>query len=194
MIQNQTIPTKDSPQLLDLLLDEMATKLGNSLSWLNNTFGKAERIIKKDFLQRPEYQPAIYTGGRKNQDYVLLFPDSHLGNFCWFDVPGTQDLLIEDRRQWNRVRTTAGLIIWYNITKVYPANHTTRTIENVKADVLRAVQTATYTNGSARALSFLERIEDIYRGYSTKEIDRQFMTRPYNAFRLDLEITVRENC
>jgi hypothetical protein len=192
MIQNQTIPTKDDPQLLDLLLDEVATKLGTSLAWLNNTFGKAERIVRNQD-GRPEYEPAVFSGGRQGEDYVLLFPDSHLGNFCWFDVPGAQDLLTE-RRTWNRIRTIVGLIVWFDYTKVYPSDHQTRTIENVKADVLRAIQTTTYTNGTAIPQAFFERVEDIYRGYSTRELSRQFLTRPYAGFRLNLEVQVRETC
>ena len=44
MIQNPTLPTKDNPQLLDLLLDEVAAGLSVDLSWLDNAFGKCERV------------------------------------------------------------------------------------------------------------------------------------------------------
>lgn len=193
MIQNPTVPTKDDPQLLDLLLDEMAGKLLTALSWLDNAYGKAERLVKYGVLNRPEFKPAIFVGGRLGQDYLYLLPDAHLGCFSWFDVPNVQSLQFE-RRGFKRVSTSVGLIFWFDFTKVYPNDHQTRTIENVKADVLEAIRTMTLTNGAIRIQEIHERTDEIYRGYTTNEVDRQFLMRPYSGFRINMEVQVNESC
>lgn len=193
MIQNQAPPTKDSPQLLDVIFDGIATELLARLSWLDNAYGKVERQVSRDSLNRLQYEPVIFTGGRLGMDYISMLPDSHLGCYSWFDVPDAQEITLA-RVQRGRVSTTTGLIFWWDYRKVYPTNHQSRTVENVKSDILAAMRATRISAGMFRVVSIEEKEEQIYRRYNTKNVDQQFMMRPYGALRLNLQIRYDQTC
>jgi hypothetical protein len=189
-----TIPTKDDPQLLDLLLDDIAAKLETALPWLNNSFGKCERLSKTAENGRIEYSPAIFTGKRRGKDYFELWPNTELGNFCFFDVPELQNLQGQPTKTFRRIRTQIGQIFWFDFRKVYGANAPTRTVENVKAEVLEAYRDLFSTHGSIHATGFADRVEEVYKNYNHREVEKQFQMRPFGCFRLNLEVQYMANC
>lgn len=77
MVKNPSVPNLIEPKMVDLALLEIQAKLLSDLSWLNNAFGKVD-LMKEGI-------PCVYVGGPVGEDYLGLFPDSHLGNFCFFD-------------------------------------------------------------------------------------------------------------
>ena len=84
----ERVPIKSEPKLFDNVIAEIQQGLANNLMWLNFSFGKAERLVKQ-INGRKYYTPNVYLG--KNE-YVLIAPDSGLGNFSFFVLDEPQDV------------------------------------------------------------------------------------------------------
>ncbi len=190
MIKNPSIPTITDPQLIDAALAEINTKLVAGLSWLNSAFGKAIRLEETVDGKKRAF-PAIYTGETLGTEYIKLIPDSHLGNFSFFDVEDGDEAKWVGRN-YDQFVSRIGLVFWFDFRDVYPSDHTTRTIDNVKATVYRLLKEMRLTKSTISFNKFHERKERVYRGYWVPDMDNQFYMRPYGLFRLDGEIRYRE--
>lgn len=78
------IPIKDSPKLMEAVIQEMQVSLGdaaNGLPWLDHVFGKAETTMC-DYHGRKDYRvPSVYVGGGK---YEQIVPDRRdWGNYAF---------------------------------------------------------------------------------------------------------------
>lgn len=183
---NITIPELLEPQLIDKAFEEIRSVLTASLPWLNYAFGKAEtRPIYED--GRKEIAPFVYTGGL---DYKKLFPDSHLGNFSFFTIKDGHDLDVE--RQAIEGDAEFSLIVWFDFRKVFPDDHERRNVRHVINLVLTVFRTSAFGYSSVKMNQVFEDGANIYKGYSDKEIDNQFLMRPYGGFRLSGKIKYNE--
>ena len=191
MIRTPQIPVLVDAKLIDKALIELQSSLTSKLTWLDHAFGKAQRL-KKLVEGKVVVYPGVYVG---KEEYLNVFPDGHIGNFSFFDIEDGEEL---DYRSRQNIHTEAkfGLVVWFDYRKVYPADWKSRTIENVKAEVMAALKTTSARNSSIRLTRFWERSENMYKGYTDKEIDQQFLMRPYGGFKLEGTITFSEipNC
>ena len=95
-----------------------------------------------------------------------------------------------------------GLVVWFNFEKVYPIDHETKSIENVKEQVVNVLNTVGLLNSRITCERILERVENIYNGYSLAQyrgftfghISSPFMMRPYGVFRIEGTIKYQKNC
>jgi hypothetical protein len=181
--------TISSPALLDAACKAVGDALETRLSWLTNAYGRAEKKERTRDGQRIQY-PAVYCGGN---EYLMLFPDGHLSNFCFFDVTDGYTAEWTPRRYW-QVKATVGLIFWFDMRTVYASNHESKTAENVKDAVLTALGATLGPAVRFTVNRILDRSENIFRGYSISEIDNQFMMRPYGCFRLEGELVYQYHC
>lgn len=190
MTTTPTLPTLTTPRFLDQALAEINTKLAAGLSWLDSTFGRAEHQYQTTDLGRELVFPAVHIG---RNEYLKLFPDSHIGNFSFWDIEDGQGVDYR-RQQYNYVEADFGLVLWFHYGDVYGATSDNYTIENVKADVLRVLTPAHLANSSIEITEFFENKENVYRGYDIRDIDNQFWMRPYGCLRIDGRIRYRETC
>ena len=191
MIQTATIPTLADPVLIDAVLLEMQATLAANLPWLDFAFGKAQRLTK-EVLGKTIIYPAVYSG---KEEYLSVFPDSHIGNFTFFDIENGQDTLSHGGVKKVDLITRLGLIVWFDFRQVYPADWQQRTIDNVKQDVLQVIKANRPAVAKGwRFTSFEERSERIYPGYTNKEISTQFLMRPFGGFRINGEVKYFDQC
>lgn len=61
-----------------------ASLLAN-LSWLDNAYGKVQRMTRRDEKGNPITFPGVYVGGSTN-DYISVLPDESLGNYSYFEI------------------------------------------------------------------------------------------------------------
>lgn len=170
--------------LLDVFLLELRLHLQAKLSWLTTAYGKAQ-ALKRDKDGRTVVYPGVPALG--GVEYISMLPDEHLGQFSWFDIP---EYDIEDQGRPDKIyRTDASLIVWGDLRRIYPSDWQGRTVENVKNDVITALQAPGLSSGKVRLSRSYDRQSDIYRGYTDTEVENQYMMRPYVAFRLDLQLT-----
>jgi|VirMetMinimDraft_7_1064189.scaffolds.fasta_scaffold08928_2 hypothetical protein len=191
MIRTPQIPTLAEPKLIDLALLEIQTALTAKLPWLNHAFGKAQRL-KEERDGRIVIYPGVYAG---SEDYLEVFPDSHIGNFSFFDVDDGEEMNGMNRASI-AFEAKIGLVVWFDYRKVYPGDWQQRSIENVKAEVIEALNTSAFRRSSVIFYKAWERSESIYKGYSDKEIMQQFLMRPYGGLKIEFFIKYQEkpNC
>ena len=194
MIYTRNTPTLDTPVLIDQALAEIGTTLLAGLSWLDKAYGKCQRLVELGEGGQRLVSPFVYVGAADQAgEYLGLFPDESVGNFCFFDMEDNESI------EWNagitsRHIVTFGLIFWFDFREVYPVNHLTRTAENVKADVLQILHTKPLTLSAVRPAGFVDRVENIYAGFNHREIEKQFLMRPFGGFRLNGELRFDQPC
>lgn len=193
MLTTPTIPTITDPQLIDAALLEIQGKLETGLDWLDVAFGKSYRL-QETVDGKKRFFPAVYYGGASGNEYLKLIPDSHIGNFCFFDVEeGEKSNRVA--RSYDQFVADLALIFWFDFRTVFPSpdNHVNRTLENVKAEVYRLLKEMRLTTCSIAFNQFFERKEEVYRGYWVPDMDNQFYMRPFGLFRLEGQIIYKEN-
>ena len=174
--------------LLDLFLMALRTHLQANVSWLTTAYGNAQQL-KRTKDNRTVTYPAV--PALNGVEYIDMFPDEHLGQFSWFDIPSYS---IEDRGRPDKIyKADASLIVWGDLRRMYAADWQGRTVEDAKNDVLTALEAPGLSGGKIRLKNTYNRQSDIYRGYTDSEVENQYMMRPYIAFRLELEMMFQPN-
>lgn len=182
---NPTQPTKVDPKLSDVAFDEINAVLKANLTWLDNTYSNIERLRTNKLIF-----PKVYVGTKKNRGYLSLFPDSHLGNYCYIELM-EHETIPEAGSSRNDVDFK--IVFFFNYEKIY-TDHKLRTIENVKRDVLTILERYPFQASQFRTGKIYEKAEDIFRGYSYKEINDTYMMRPYGALAIEGKIKFIEQC
>jgi len=177
---NPVKQTITDPKSLDLRVGILNQRLEAGVSWLDSCYGIAEKS-EDNIDGRRVVRPMIYVG-EANREYLNMLPDSHLGNYSWIDVVDGYEI------EWGlgqryRMRAMCGLVVWYNSETAFvdPANRTNR---HGIDDVLGVLNGAAGVN----VVRVSESGENIYRGYTIGEAEREALTRPYMAFRIDMEL------
>lgn len=182
--------------MLDRVIGRIQSGLAEGLPWLDAAFGRAQRITRMIDGKRI-VTPNVYCGGWQGHgenDYIEVSPDSHIGNFCFFEIEDPQTI---DAGPWNRTITTPfGLVFWLDLRRVYgePDNRNT---EYLKAQVLKLLAGREGWHleaGRVTTARIYERVENIYRGYTLSEIDAQFLMHPFAGFRIDGTLMYDELC
>lgn len=206
MIENTIqVRYKDSPVLLDKILQDMQKGLKLKLPWLNYAFGRSYKLVE----HRPDgnkfVYPASYNG---HGEYISLLPNDNIGNFCWFDIydPQTITTVTQALPQYT---FSGAIIFWYNLSTIYEDSSVLYT-EEIKDEVIRVLTTPGLitTTGRFSINTVYERFENIYKGYSIEkvyndyiykgegiqDIDKQFFMYPYAGLRIEFTLTTRELC
>lgn len=192
MASNPTVTAPTSAKILDRAFAAIQTTLEAQLSWLTTAYGKAERRVRmKD--GREAFYPAVYANAL---DYLAVFPDSHLGEFCFFDVADGYRFDPFRFGSYSKIRAEFGIVFWFDFRNVYtsPTNWQERTNQHVITEVLAALRAFSTPSIHLQCNQVWERAENIYQGYTHREIDNQFLMRPYGGFRIDCEAYFNEDC
>lgn len=198
-VTTPTVPVLDMPVLADKALDALGTRLKNRLSWLANSYGRVERRPTKTD-NGVIYEPMVFVGRAGNQDdYICLFPNQDLENHVFFYVADGEDLDWQ-LTGFNRVSVEFSAVFWFDFRKVYPDNHMTRTIENVKQDIYTALSmikvpsfqfNKAWTEGKNIYKEFDYERARIGQNFET---ETDFLLRPFGGLRLDGVIDFRIEC
>lgn len=182
--------------MLDKVLGAIQEGLVAELPWLDAAFGRAQRLTRIQDGRRI-VTPNVYCGGWQGHgkfDYIEVSPDSHIGNFSFFEIEDPQTI---DAGPWARtIKTPFGLVFWFDLRRVY-GEEENRNVEYLKAQVLHFLAGRDGWHLPAGRVSvqrIYERVENIYRGYTLTEIDNQFLMHPFAGFRIDGMLMYDELC
>ena len=195
-MSNPNVPILPAPVLVDAFIAELQQILVANLPWLDAAFGRSQRLTKM-VNGKKIITPNVYCGnwnGHGPNDYIEVSPDSKIGNFSFFEIEDPQT--IETGPVIRRINAPFGLIVWFDLTRVYNAPDN-RNTELMKAEILRILNGRTgwtLSEGRVTVNRIYERAENIYRGYSLSEIDNQFLMHPYGGFRFDGALEFDELC
>lgn len=193
---NNNAPVIKNPVMLDRVIGEIQTGLIGNLSWLNVAFGRSQRLTK-EMNGRRFMTPNVFCGGwngHGENDYIEVSPDSHIGNFSFFEIDDPQTI---DAGPWARtIQAPFALIFWFDLRRVYnePDNRNT---EYLKAQILHVLNGRAgwhLQQGRIVLNRIYERNENIYRGYSLSEIDNQYLMHPFAGFRFEGLLEFDELC
>lgn len=184
-------PKINNPKLVDRTIGDIQDGLVTGLPWLNYAFGRSERLVKM-IDDEKVFTPNIYKGGN---EYVLLTPDSKVGNFSFFYLDDPQDL--DDEiipGTTGNISVDFSIIFWFDLRKIFnDANN--RNTEDVKSQILKILNGGFHLkSGRIKMNRVYETAENIYKGFSLDEVDNQFLMHPFYGFRFAGEMTVFENC
>lgn len=182
-------PKPTSPVMMDRALAYIQDTLIEKIGWLNHAFGRAQRLVTT--RERNNYfYPAVYIG---SNEYLNVLPGQGLGNRTFFMVEDPQTIEYNPRR-YNLIKCPVSLVLWYDLKTIYP-DSTERNTEEIKGQMLRVLTNMTMPNGSRFELSKMyEQAENIFKGYSLKEVDTQYLMNPYSGIRFEALLTYREDC
>lgn len=182
---------KDNPVLLDRIIQDICTVLLAKLPWLNEAFGRAYKLVDKGQDFERFTHPVTYTG---NGEYMSLLPNDTFGNFSWLEVydPQEVDTTVIAKP---KLIVRGALIFWYNLESIYEDKSLLYT-EEIKNEVLNILTTPGIipSIGRITVTEIYERPENIYKGYSIENIDKQFFMYPYAGLRLEFTIKTKELC
>lgn len=206
MIDNRlNIRMKESPVLLDKVIQDMQKSLEEKLKWLNHAFGRAYKLVENKADGSKFVYPAAYIG---NSEYISLLPNDNLGNFSWFDVYDPQRI-VQVTQALPQFVFSGALVFWYDLSTIYSDNSVLYT-EEIKDEIVQVLTTPGIISVTGRLTinNIFERFENIYSGFSIEKIynnydysgegissiDKQFFMYPYAGLRVEFTLTTRELC
>lgn len=178
-----------NPVMIDRVLACIQDSLIENIGWLDHAFGRAQRLVtKKDY--RDHYYPGVYIG---HGEYLNVLPGQGLGNRTYFTVDDPQSVEFNVRR-YNAIRSPFSLVLWYDLRSIYPSTKE-RNTEEIKRQLLRVLSNVVLPSGSRIEVTRIyEQAENIFKGFSLKEVDTQFLMQPFGGLRIEGTITYREEC
>ena len=188
------IPT--DPVGIDRACGTIQTKLGERFEWLNHVFGKSQLLVKQKgsskFRYGTDYQyPAVHF---KDRTYLDMLPDQKYGNFSFFIIEDPQEIEDFIPHHLAKIHVRYSIVFWFNLETIQTSKKT-RELEKVKMDILRVLNTEMrFQNARLTVESIAERAASIYKEYSIKEVDQQFLMQPYAALRFSGKMTINELC
>lgn len=178
----KNIPTPTNPAQLDKVLFEFQTRLKDNLSWLDYACG---RVIEHEHNNNGKILPKIYIGDDR---YVEVMPDASLGNYCFFDVGEKRQVLKHMPGRGMLVKCTFGLVIWFNLSKIYPmaVERKTEDLQQEIVDVL--VRKTSLSCAGFLITGITDNAKQVFGKYAGKNPESKYMMHPYGAFRFDGEL------
>ena len=180
---------KTSPVLLDRSIQSIQQYLLEELPWLDAAFGRAYKITQQTDGDDFTY-PAVYIG---NNEYASVLPNDNVGNFCWLDIYDPQRVVNISPRH-NQLSVNGAIIFWYDSSSIY-ADDSCLYTEEIKNEILKALTSNILPNtGKIELDEIYERFENIYEGYSTETVGKQYFMHPYAGLRIEFTLTLKELC
>jgi hypothetical protein len=159
------------------------------LAWISFCAGKCITIRHAPAKKRPWIEPVAFDGNTK--EHVSLLPNDNYGSaFGFWHFP--KEVSITPLAGSNVHTTTCGLVVWYDITKVYPDDHDQRTSEHIKLQLLNALRHVPSPGTKLVVSSVTDIPAQVYVGFQVDEARMQHMTRPFGALRIDFVATFDE--
>ena len=185
------LPHYNTPYLFDKVIGELQQKLKQRLPWLDNSYGRAERLVKTIDGKR-YYTPNIYLG--KDQ-YEVILPDDRHGCYSFFVLSEPQDIMSLVQTEV-RIKCPFSLIVWVDLRRVEKKMNLPdqRNTEYVKEQVLGVINTAFSKKGSITVQRIFERAENVFEGFTLDEVQNQFLMSPFAGFRFQGEMIVTNDC
>lgn len=183
------LPLRSNPKLFDRVIQDIQQGLKDGLSWLDYSFGRAERLIKVVDGRRL-YTPNVYTG---DGNYELVLPDSvKFGNYAFWTVDEPKEVINESPIEV-KMRANASLIIWVDMRKVGDDTDE-RNTEAVMEQVMMTLKEIRIFKGTFKIERVYEKAENVFEGFSLDEVQNQFMMSPYYGWRFYGEMTITNDC
>lgn len=182
-------PKMNNPVMVDRPISYLQDELISKVGWLDHAFGRAQRLVTlRD--QKEYYYPGVYIG---NNEYLNVLPGQGIGNRTFFIVDDPQEVQFLPR-SYSIIKCPISLVLWCDLSTIFQGTNE-RNTEEIKRQMMRVLSDAVMPSGSKiEVLKLYEQANNIFKEYSLKEIDTQFLMQPYAGLRVDGVLTYREDC
>lgn len=167
-------PAYASPKLIDLELLKIQRKL-EALSWLT-VYGRSRKMVDGNIIY-----PAVYIGHTK---YKSLLPDK--SNYSFFVVDDPQEYEFNPNMK-GTLTIKLNLLVWFNISQVESLDE--RNTEMVKEELLNILKSSNF-----EISRIYENADNIFKGFTLKEVESQYMMYPYAGFRFEGTLRIKPTC
>jgi len=164
---------------LDYTIERLRSNL-TALPWLEYAFHRAYSFKRV---------PMVYIG---NKEYFTVLPNDFAKSFCFFIGRGP-DSIPDNAPQlgWTAVfEKSVDLIFYLNLDRIDSAKDYIYT-EQLKLEVLRIIQR---TPGCKALNIYNETLEDVYSGFTLKEVNDNLLKKPYAGLRFNLQLRYENKC
>jgi hypothetical protein len=175
---------------LDSKVQDIQILMHTSLSWLDKSFGLADRIVEmRD--EKSYIFPATFESNTK--DPIPLTPSDAWNSFSFwvksgdteFDKINPQDPLIT---------CPVSCIFYLDIHKIDPSASYKETKSKLIEDIFHFFNTVHF-NGILTAKKFIEDdLTEVYKGFTIDQLDNKFKMYPKWTCRMDFELSYRDDC
>lgn len=174
---------------LDKLIDEINAQLQLNFAWLQNTYGIAQDITRKNPTGKEVKEPAVWQQFcyGHNNDYLTCLPNDTIGNHSFFNVEA-----IRLDENYDFIYQDFSLTIWLDLRKVFDANDV-RDINYLKQLILKVLRLPKKF-GRVTIDQISDNPRDIYAGYTYTEIEQQYLMHPYYALKFSGELRYNVDC
>jgi hypothetical protein len=182
-------PKLANPVMLDKAIGALQDALADRVGWLDYSFGRVQRLItERD--GRAYYYPAVHVDGG---EYLNVLPGQSLGNRSFF-VINDPHVVESNGRRYATISSPFALVLWFDLERVFPGT-TERNTEEIKRQILNVLRMAVLPSGCSFSIAKIyERAENIFKEFSIKEIESQYLMQPYAGLRIEGEIKYMEDC
>lgn len=187
--QSPPIPIPPNPVFVDAAIGEIQTELG-TLPWLTYSFG---RSYAKDDKRAGEERtaPFVYKG---KSEYLPVEFNDNLQAQSFFQI-GNQTPVDYESHRTNFYEIPMNIIFWANLKKIDSTKGDNYYFaEQLKKDVRNLLTNMHPKLSQFEIEEIIEDEDEIFDEYTFTEIERQYFSYPYVAFRFDLLITIEEDC
>ena len=186
----------------DAIATVNATLLAN-LTWLDNAYGKIQRMKGKDAKGNDITYPGVYVGAGNGtyNDYESVLPDEKLGNYCYWEVSDPTEYDVINRNFQSTFNFK--ISFWFDWRDIFGAgNYKAASIEEVKLIILNVLAAAQYTR-SVETFKVYEDANSIFQNftnqgyissYDHKLVKGQFMMKPFGGVAFSGNIMSFPNC
>lgn len=188
-----------NPVLEDKALGLIQAHLEAKIHWLDKAYGRASKLVKTR-EGKTIYYPAIPSNEEvTGKEYITLWPDEHLGNFCFFDLKDEQVIESWGKRDMgnNRYLFSGNLIFSFNLRNIYGETYwKNNTVANVVNEVF-ILGLSTFSSLGVSILvegKYRRETENVFRSYTHNEVGNQFNMRPYGIFSIEIQIRYSPDC
>jgi hypothetical protein len=184
------IPIPPNPVFLDKAIEEIQVLLG-TLPWLTHSFGRS--YIKLEMIDGSSRRtPMVYKG---NSEYLPVEFNDNLQAQSFFEV-GSQQILGEyDQFDLNYYTVPTSVIFWANLKKIDSVKGDDYYFaEQLKKDVRDLLRNNTFAYPQIEITSIDEDIDAIFNNYSFEQLNKQYFSYPYVAFKFNFDLQMYEEC
>lgn len=195
-LQNKTYDIVN-PVEIDKACEDIRLLLKNELTWISHPFHIAQRFLKRDANSgKTFFYPETYVkkSTNKGYDYHRLTPDNdYKGMFFFMVGPETQNDYTDVEK--NFLTYNVGIIFSCNLELIDKARLNDYLFTQ---DLIKSVR-RTLTDNAPRFTfrynirSITRDLRECYREFSLDDIE-QYNRAPLQCFRIDLLLTLREEC
>jgi hypothetical protein len=179
------IPTLSYPIGIDKAIQNLQVELGENLSWLQYSFGRA--YVGKDRQQggRDYVYPAVYKG---NSNYYDASPNDNVVSQSFFLIDGEYQYSDYQINSDNLFNVPVSLIVWGNLKKI---SDTDEHFEHILLqDLLKVIN----ENGDFIIRGVVDNETDVFSEFTDRLENSELFYYPYFCYRIKMVASSLEEC